>query len=57
MALIKDLKLPVPPLLRQQKFSEVVAKTRETALRADAAREDVEDLFSSLVQRAFRGEL
>lgn len=57
MTLIKDLKLPVPPLLRQQRFAEAVAKTRETAFRADAAREDVEDLFSSLVQRAFRGEL
>jgi type I restriction enzyme S subunit len=57
MGIIKDLKLPVPPIDRQLRFRsklEALATVRSNALRQ---RDHFEALFASLQRRAFRGEL
>ena len=58
LTLIKELRLRVPPLPIQEHFASIVHKVRQTLNKLSQANEcGAEDLFNSLVQRAFRGEL
>jgi type I restriction enzyme S subunit len=57
MGIIKELELPLPPLDLQGQFKRVT--TVSTAVRIDfeESQDNMENLFSALQQRAFRGEL
>ena len=57
LGIIKSLRIPVPPIAVQQRFTDVVAEIRQIETRLFAATKEADDLFNSLVQRAFRGEL
>ncbi len=48
---------PYPPLNLQKKFSEIYDKVHSTKNQINYAVEDGNNLFNSLLQRAFRGEL
>lgn len=50
-------KLYVPPLSRQKEFAEYTQRIRQMQSEIVRSSENIESLFSSLNQRAFRGEL
>lgn len=54
---IRSVELLRPPLNLQIKFSDIVTKIKKRSSRLQAMLKDAETLFSSLQQRAFRGEL
>lgn len=57
LRILRALDIPVPPVEAQHRFSHLVAAIRATAVRQVRGAETCDDLFDSLVQRAFRGEL
>lgn len=54
---IRSIKLLRPPLPLQNDFSRIVAKLENRTSKLVAASAESDDLFASLQQRAFRGEL
>lgn len=57
VAKIKKLEILVPPLVQQQKFSALVEKVESLRAKQRESEKELENLFQSLMQRAFRGEL
>lgn len=55
--IIRQLMLHVPPLGLQQEFAARVAKIRQLEVAQATSRKRLDDLFQSLLHRAFRGEL
>lgn len=51
------IELPIPDIAIQQRFASAVAEAKKLKAKRVAGLNDATDLFSSLVQRAFRGEL
>ncbi len=51
------IELPIPPLEIQNQFAERVQAIEEQKAQAQAGLEKAEELFNSLLQRAFKGEL
>lgn len=49
--------IPVPPLPLQQEFAERVKEIEEEKKRQAESKKKLDDIFNSLMQRAFRGEL
>jgi len=54
---VLSLEIPLPPIDLQRKFSMVVRAIEETTSIMEAQVTESDNLFHSLVQRAFRGEL
>ena len=54
---IKGVSIPVPPLELQNLFAERVQAIETQKAQAQASLARAEDLFNSLLQRAFKGEL
>ena len=52
-----DLDIPLPPMKLQSRFVDVANSTRKEIEHTSELFADAESLFSSLQQRAFRGEL
>lgn len=57
MGLIKQAKIPVPPLELQAEFSQRKRQAERQVSRLERNAVALDDLFASLQQRAFRGEL
>lgn len=57
LTIIKELKLKLPPLDLQNQFAERVQMIATQKQQAQEALAKSEDLFQSLLQRAFKGEL
>lgn len=57
LGIIKGLKVRLPPLEQQILYDKVVNKTRQEQESLEKAANTTNDLFNSLLQRAFRGEL
>jgi len=55
--IIKGLKVRVPPLPLQREFAAQVAEVRAMEAKQTESRRRLDDLFASLLHRAFRGEL
>jgi len=55
--IVEDLKIPVPPLSLQIRFVQVVEKTEALKAYYQRSLKELENLYGSLSQRAFRGEL
>jgi type I restriction enzyme S subunit len=55
--MIKKFLLPLPPIETQKLFSERVAIIEQQKAIAQASLEKSEELFNSLLQKAFKGEL
>ncbi len=49
--------IPLPPLPKQQEFIGELDRINALSLQQAAATREIDDLFNSLVQRAFKGEL
>lgn len=54
---LKRLKVVVPPISLQDQFTEKVLAIESQKAQAQASLAQAEDLFNSLLQRAFKGEL
>jgi type I restriction enzyme S subunit len=57
MGIIKDLKIPLPPLDYQQKFVQFLEKFTDNREKFAASQEKLDALFGSLQARAFQGEV
>jgi len=55
--IIKRLRVRVPPLPLQKEFAQRVAEIREMEAEQAASRRRLDDLFQSLLHRAFEGEI
>ena len=54
---IKNFIIPVPPMVEQMKFLKIVEKVEEQKQRNEKIIEQMDNLFNSLSQKAFKGEL
>lgn len=54
---IRKLFLPLPPLPLQQEFARIVEKIESMRQSQSQSKQQIEDLFSALMQKAFRGEI
>jgi len=54
---MQDIKIMLPPVTLQKRYSEIVQHVRENKARQLKAANIGNCLFQSLTQRAFRGEL
>jgi type I restriction enzyme S subunit len=57
LGIIKRVRIRLPPLAAQQRFAYLVRTVSETRDRLSQASVEVDGLFDSLAQRAFRGVL
>lgn len=57
LGLIKALVVRRPPVERQRQFSDFTGRVRQLTRELEAASDQTETLFASLVHRAFHGEL
>lgn len=54
---IRNLTVPVPPLNLQESFSEIISKIREVEAAQSVSQKRLDDLFHSLLDRAFQEDL
>lgn len=54
---LEKLKIPVPPIELQTQFAQIVEKTEALKTQYQQSLQELENLYGSLSQRAFRGEL
>jgi len=52
-----SLKIPLPSLLLQQKFAQIVEHVEKTKEHINKTKQNAKELFNSLMDKAFRGEL
>lgn len=57
LGIIRQIKLRMPPMRQQRLFADVLQKTHAAIQRTTTPSGDGSELYSSLSQRAFRGEL
>lgn len=57
MGIIKDLKVPLPPLELQGEFKRIAELCTASQTDLEASQDAARELFSSIQQRAFRGKL
>ena len=54
---IKSFPISIPSMVRQTQFSQIVEKTEAIKVQYHSSLQELENLYGSLSQRAFRGEL
>lgn len=54
---VKNLKIKIPPLELQTKFAQIVEKTETLKAQYQQSLQELENLYGSLSQKAFKGEL
>jgi type I restriction enzyme S subunit len=57
LKILRELKIPTPPIELQNEFTAIVEKTRKLMSRFETVGQADHNLFNTLTQRAFRGEL
>jgi type I restriction enzyme S subunit len=57
IGILKALPFIAPPLTLQQRFAEIVNKTEALKEKQKQSEQELENLFQSLMQKAFKGEL
>jgi restriction endonuclease S subunit len=55
--MIKSKKIPLPTIELQNKFAEIVKQVESMKEHQKESREQIDDLFNALMQKAFKGEL
>ena len=55
--ILGSLKIPVPPISLQTQFAQIVEKTEALKSQYQQSLQELESLYGSLSQKAFRGEL
>ena len=54
---LKKMKLPIPPIELQTQFAQIVEKTETLKTQYQQSLQELENLYGSLSQKAFKGEL
>lgn len=54
---ISSIDIPLPPITKQREFSRIYTKIMNSLSKSENIQESSDNLFNSLLQRAFRGEL
>lgn len=54
---LEKLKIPIPPIELQTQFARIVEKTEALKIQYQQSLKELENLYGSLSQKAFRGEL
>lgn len=54
---LKKIKIPLPPIEIQQKFTTIVKKAEQINTQYQSSLAELENLYGSLSQKAFKGEL
>ena len=54
---VKSFKVPLPPLPLQQKFASIVEHVEKLKEKQMKSKEELDNLFNALMQKAFKGEL
>ena len=54
---VRNLRIPLPPVMKQREFAERVAAVERVKAVQRASLAELDELFAALQQRAFRGEL
>ena len=57
LKMFREFEFPVPPINEQNQFSDRIQLIEQQKQQAQAGLQKAEDLFNSLLQRAFKGEL
>jgi type I restriction enzyme, S subunit len=57
LGILKQIKIPIPPLPLQQKFASIVEKVEKIKERQKRSEIEITGLFDALMQKAFKGEL
>ena len=57
LGILRNLKIPCPPLPLQNKFAKIVEKVESIRLKYQQSLTELENLYGTLSQRAFKGEL
>lgn len=57
LTIIKKVKFPIPPLSLQNKFAAIVEKVEQMKGAQVKSREEIDNLFNTLMQKAYKGEL
>ena len=55
--ILASFKIISPPLKHQREFAEIVNKTEALKVKQKQSEQELENLFQSLMQKAFKGEL
>jgi len=55
--ILRNLKVPCPPIELQSQFTKIVEKTESLKTQYQQSLQELENLYGSLSQKAFRGEL
>ena len=55
--ILRNLRVPKPPIQLQNKFASIVEKVETMKAKYQVSLEELERLYGSLSQRAFKGEL
>ena len=55
--IIKSTKIPLPPITLQQKFASTVKEVEAMKEQQKHSKEQIDNLFNALMQKAFKGEL
>lgn len=57
LEILRNLKVPAPPIFFQTQFAQIVEKTEALKAQYQQSLQELENLYASLSQKAFRGEL
>lgn len=57
MGQLAEIKIPIPPLQLQERFAKYVKKIEGIKQQQEASLKEIENLYHSLMQRGFKGEL
>ncbi|MEO8240522.1 MAG: restriction endonuclease subunit S, partial [Flavobacterium sp.] len=57
VGIVKEIKINIPPLKLQNKFASIVEKAEKVKEQYSESLKELENLFGSLSQKAFKGEL
>jgi type I restriction enzyme, S subunit len=57
VGIIKSLRYPIPPMEIQIRFAEIIKKTERLKEKQCESEKKLDNLFNSLMQKAFRGDL
>jgi len=57
LKILREIKIPTPPIELQNEFTAIVEKTRKLMSRFETIEQSGHNLFYTLTQRAFQGEL
>jgi len=57
LSFIRSIKIPLPPIHLQQKFAKIAEQVEKMKENIKKTKQNSEELFNSLMQKAFRGEI